>query len=81
MNPTVGTRFKKGGALIDLSHSQSGKHDLCSSHFYVLMFVLDVRDCLVGLGGQHVWDGLAAVESSRSSFRRFFFFKRNYTTY
>jgi hypothetical protein len=74
MNPTVDTRFKKGGALIDLSHYQSGKHGLRSSHFHLLMFFLHVRDCLVGLGGQHVRDGLAAVEISRSSFRQFFFF-------
>ena len=41
MNFTVGTRFKQGGALIDLSHYQSGKHGLRSSHFYVLMFVFE----------------------------------------
>jgi hypothetical protein len=39
-----------------------------------LSFSLDVRDCLGGLGGQHVRDDLAAVEISRSSFRRFFCF-------
>ena len=37
MNPTVGSSFKKGGALIDLLHYQSGIYSLDSSHFHVLM--------------------------------------------
>jgi hypothetical protein len=38
INPTMGNRFKKGRAMIDLLRCQPVKHGLRSSHFHVLMF-------------------------------------------
>ena len=75
MNPTRRTVSKKvvhwsTSCTISRTSTASAHHNsifLCLS--------LDVRDCLVGLDGQSVRDGLAAVEISRSSFRRFFFWK------
>ena len=72
-NPTLRNRFKKGGAMIELLHCQLGKHGLRPLQFNVRIFSLDVCGYSVGLGGQHSWNGHAAVEISRSSFRRFFF--------
>ena len=37
------------------------------------LFLMDVYDCVVGLDGQSVRDGLAAVEISWSSFSTVFF--------
>ena len=72
-NPTRRTVSKKVvhwsiSCTISRASTASAHHNIM-----FLCFSVDVHDCLVRLDGQSVRDGLAAVEISRSSFRRFIY--------
>ena len=77
INPTWRTVSKKVVQWsISCTRSQASTASAHHNSIF-LCFSLGVRDCLVCLDGQSVRDGLAAVEISRSSFRRFFFSLNN----
>ena len=73
INLTLDDRFKPGGVMIKLflCIEQARPPPIAILLLYVYVCVYSV--VLVGLGVQGVRDGLAVVEISRSSFRRFFF--------